>query len=131
RRPRPEVETSSSAPPSAGFAENNPLFTEMPQRSGPSWTSSLPAAPGPWKPPARADGPQPPPRPVTSPPQQVSRGGSESDPPTVPMALGRQHHGVPPEVPTGAHSDGRSVEDLLAAYGADAGARRRRRREDD
>ncbi len=120
RRPRPEAERSWSAPRSAGLDEN-PLFTEMPQRSGPSWTSSLPSAPGPWEPPAQADHPQ----------QQVSRDESKPDPPTVPMALGRQHHGGAPEIPTGAHSDGRSVEDLLAAYGADAGARHRRRREDD
>jgi hypothetical protein len=47
------------------------------------------------------------------------------------MAVGREHRRGVPEVPTGAHSAGRSVDDLLAAYGADSGARRRRRREDD
>ena len=118
RRPRPEA--SRSAPRSAGFAED-PLFGGTPQRSNPSWTPSWPSAPKPWDPPrpwdpGAAANPQPP---------------VHSDPPTVPMAVGREHRGGVPEVPTGAHSAGRSVEDLLAAYGADAGARRRRRREDD
>jgi len=138
RRPRPEA--SRSAPRSASFAED-PLFGGTPQRSSPSWTPSWPSAPRPWDPPRPWDSPRPrdsgapadpqsPPRPQPAP----SRHGEarvHSDPPTVPMAVGREHRRGVPEVPTGAHSAGRSVDDLLAAYGADSGARRRRRREDD
>ena len=136
RRPRPEAEQST--PCSTGLAGSS-LFEESPQRSNPSWTSAWPSAPRPWDPGVPAD-PQPapardqwvppaPPGPGTMPAESI-RNRSESDPPTVPTAVGHRHHGEVAEESTGAHSDGRSVADLLAAYRADSGTRRRRRRED-
>ena len=137
RRPRPEA--AQPTPRSTGLA-GSALFEESPRRSNPSWTPAWPSAPRPWDPGVPAD-PQPapardqwvppaPPGPVTMPAERI-RNRSESDPPTVPTAVGRRHHGEVAEEPTGAHSDGRSVDDLLAAYGADSGARRRHRHEDD
>lgn len=123
RRPRPEAEAPWSAPRSAGFTEGS-LFEKVSQRSNSSWTQSWPSAPGPWDPTAQVDS-----QPTTLAESCGDR--SEPDPPTVPMALGRQHGRDDPDVPTGAHSGGRSVDDLLAAYGADVGVRHRRRREDD
>jgi hypothetical protein len=138
------------------FAES-PLFTETAQRSNASWTLSRPSAPRSEDPRPSTD-PQPPPqrsapagndwvppgprRPATRPAENVGA-RSEADPPTVPMPVSRRHDSRPDsrpdsqpdrglaDEPTGAHSGGRSVDDLLAAYGGDAGTRRRRRREDD
>ncbi|NUS64880.1 MAG: hypothetical protein HOQ46_14695, partial [Saccharothrix sp.] len=46
-----------------------------------------------------------------------------------PKPAGRRSAPEPPE-PAGAHADGKSVSELLAAFGGGDSPRRRRRRED-
>lgn len=150
RRPRPETPPPARRTPS--FTED-PLFGEAPQPSSPTlgtggWTPSWQSAPATWDPQAAE-----PPR--WQPAARDESAGRGSD---LPAADGRHHgpasrrperHGSEngaargnghtrpggrrraPEVPAGAHSGGRSVDELLAAYGGDAGPRRHRRRDDD
>lgn len=107
RRPRPET------PPQSSFADD-PLFGDVPWRSDASnGHDGSRAAPN------GSNGATP-----------NGSNGTYQRSGQWPGPNGYRERREPPDEPDGAHTGGRSVEELLAAHGSDGAPRRRRRRDD-